>query len=233
MSRPTLSIVVPAYNERESLPILIEEIGTIDLPAIEMMELIVVDDGSIDGSDALLRELAGRLPWLRAIHFDGNRGQSAALAAGIDTARGDLVATLDADLQNDPIDLHRLIEVLHESGADMVIGVRIGRRDSLWKRVQSRVGNEVRNWITGDRVTDTGCTLRVSKRNVVTGLLEFDGAHRFIPTLARIRGAVVVEEPVCHRPRLFGASKYGAWDRAVEGLIHCFRVRRLKKRTLR
>lgn len=233
MSRSTLSIVVPAFNERESLPILIGEIASIEILSAELIEVIVVDDGSTDGSPDLLEGLAARFDRLRVIRFDANRGQTAALAAGFEAARGELVATLDADLQNDPVDLRRLVDVLRESGADMVTGVRRGRKDSRWKRAQSKIGNWVRNRVTGDLVSDTGCTLRVSRRPVVSGLLEFDGAHRFIPTLARVRGAVVVEEPVGHRARRFGRSKYGVWNRAVVGLIDCFRVRGLRKRALR
>lgn len=233
MSRATVSIVIPAYDERESLPILIDEIAGLRAGNDRFLEAIVVDDGSADGSTAVLGELAARLDWLRVIRFERNRGQTAALAAGLESARGDLVATLDADLQNDPADLPGLLAILDESGADMVTGVRQRRMDSSWKRLQSQVGNAVRNAITGDRVSDTGCTLRIATRGTVRGLLQFDGAHRFIPTLARIRGAIVVEAPVRHRARRFGASKYGAWNRALKGLVDCFRVRRLRRRALR
>jgi glycosyltransferase involved in cell wall biosynthesis len=229
----TLSIVIPARDEKENLPILLSEIAELVPQLPQLMEVIVVDDGSRDGSSGVLDELASELEWLRVIHFAENRGQTVALAAGIDAAEGDLIATLDADLQNDPADIPRLIRVLERSSADMVTGVRQHRRDSLWKRIQSRVGNQVRNWITGDHLVDTGCTLRVSRREIVAGLLDFDGAHRFVPTLARIRGGLVVEEPVNHRPRRFGSSKYGAWSRAIGGLARCFHVRRLRRRALR
>lgn len=233
MSSTTLSIVIPAYNESESIPILLEEIEGLRPLFAGLEEVIVVDDGSDDGTDVVLAELGERFGWLSVIRFDRNRGQTAALAAGFEAARGDIVATLDADLQNDPSDIPRLIEVLAESGADMVAGIRHRRMDSMWKRIQSRIGNGVRNWITTDRVSDTGCTLRVSKRLILVGLLDFEGAHRFIPTLVRVRGGVVVEEPVSHRPRRFGESKYGAWNRVLVGLIRCFHVRRLRRRALR
>lgn len=227
----TLSIVIPAYNERDSLPALLDEIAELNPGSVEILEVLVVDDGSTDGSDEVL---AGRAhSWLRVIRHPRNLGQTAALASGFAEARGDLVATLDADLQNDPADIPRLVDVMRESGADMVTGVRVGRRDTLWKRVQSRIGNLVRDWITGDRVTDTGCTLRLAKREVVDGLLEFDGSHRFIPTLAKMRGARVVEAPVRHRARRFGTSKYGVWNRAATGLAACVRVRRLRGRVIR
>lgn len=233
MSRPTLSVVIPAYDERESLPVLLEEIEAVSLERATLREVIVVDDGSRDGTSEVLERIAEKRDLLRLIRFAENRGQTAALAAGFEAAGGALVATLDADLQNDPADLARLIDVLLDSGADMVTGVRVGRKDPFWKRLQSKVGNAVRNRVTGDRVQDTGCTLRVAKAEVFRGLLVFDGSHRFVPTLARIRGAVVLEEPVHHRPRRFGASKYGAWNRALTGLADCFRVRRLRSRAIR
>jgi dolichol-phosphate mannosyltransferase len=233
VSDATVSIVVPAYEERDSLPILLDEIAALRDANERIIETIVVDDGSADGTDVVLNELAARFEWLRVIRFDRNRGQTAALAAGFEAARGGLVATLDADLQNDPADVPRLLEALEQANADMVTGVRQQRRDSSWKRLQSRVGNAVRNVITGDRVSDTGCALRIATGETLRGLLPFDGAHRFIPTLARARGAVVVELPVGHRARRFGASKYGAWNRALKGLVDCFRVRALRGRALR
>ena len=228
MSAPTLSIVIPAHNEEESLPVLLDEIASLDLDRCILEEVIVVNDGSTDGTVESLASQRSRFAWLDVISFEERRGQTAALAVGFEAARGELVATMDADLQNDPADIPNLVSVLMDSGADMVAGTRQRRRDGLWKRVQSRIGNSVRDWITGDHVTDAGCTLRVSTRTVVVGLLKFDGAHRFIPTLVRARGGRVVEEPVRHRPRRFGASKYGAWNRAVNGLVDCFTVRRLR-----
>lgn len=230
MTPPSLSIVVPAFDEADSIPLLVGEIDALRDRLGTSMETIVVDDGSVDDTPTRLDELRARHEWLRTVRHQANRGQTAALATGIETAQGALIATLDADLQNDPADLPRLVDVLQSTGADMVTGIRVNRRDSLWKRLQSRVGNAIRNWVTGDHVRDSGCTLRVAKREVLTGLLDFDGAHRFVPTLARIRGAVVVEEPVNHRARRFGETKYRAGNRALNGLVHCFEVRRRRRR---
>src|SRR5207244_10343766 len=125
-----------------------------------------------------------------------------------------------------------MMRKLTDSGADMVIGVRVNRRDTLPKRIQSRIGNGVRNWITGDRITDTGCSLKLVKREAVDRLSLYTGMHRFLPTLVRMRGYQVVEMPVNHRARKFGVSKYGAMNRAMRGLVDCLAVRWMSKRTL-
>ena len=142
------------------------------------------------------------------------------------------MVSLDADLQNDPADIPPMMRKLTDSGADMVIGVRVNRRDTLAKRIQSRIGNGVRNWITGDHITDTGCSLKLVKREAIDRVALYTGMHRFLPTLIRMRGYKVVEMPVNHRPRKYGVSKYGAMNRAVRGLADCFAVRWMSKRTL-
>lgn len=233
MTQPDLSVVFPVYNEEENLPILLREIAA----ALEgrgwTYEIVAVDDGSTDRSVDVLREETARYPTLRVLALEKNSGQTAALDAAWRGARGRLVVSLDADLQNDPADIPRMMEVLETSGADMVIGVRVNRKDTWSRRMQSRIGNGVRNWITGDHITDTGCSLKLLKKEAVERVQLFTGMHRFLPTLVRYAGYRVVETAVNHRPRRYGQSKYGAMNRAFRGLVDCFAVRWMGKRMLR
>jgi dolichol-phosphate mannosyltransferase len=172
-------------------------------------------------------------PTLRVLQLEKNSGQTAALDAAWRAARGRFVVSLDADLQNDPADIPGMMQSLEKSGADMVIGVRVNRRDTWSRRMQSKIGNGVRNWITGDRITDTGCSLKLVKREAIDRVQLFTGMHRFLPTLVRYAGYRVIETPVNHRPRRFGESKYGAMNRAFRGLADCFAVRWMGRRMLR
>jgi glycosyltransferase involved in cell wall biosynthesis len=144
-----------------------------------------------------------------------------------------MVVSLDADLQNDPADIPKMMQQLERSGADMVIGVRVNRQDTFSKKMQSRIGNGVRNWITRDQITDTGCSLKLVKREAIDRVRLFTGMHRFLPTLVRMEGYKVIEMPVNHRPRRFGVSKYGAMNRAFRGLADCLAVRWMGSRSLR
>lgn len=229
---PDLSVVFPLYNEEENLPILLREIAS----ALEgkgwSYEVVAVDDGSTDRSLAVLQELRASHPTLRVLTLDTNTGQTAALDAAWRGARGRLVVSLDADLQNDPADIPRMVEELERRGVDMVIGVRVNRQDTWNRRMQSKIGNGVRNLITGDRITDTGCSLKLVKHEAIDRVRLFTGMHRFLPTLVRYAGYRVVEMPVNHRARQYGVSKYGAMNRAFRGLIDCFAVRWMKKRVL-
>lgn len=231
-SRPDLSVVFPVYDEEENVPILLEEIAR----ALEgrgwVYEIVVVDDGSRDRSLEVLRAARQRYPMLRVLTFAKNSGQTAALDAAWRAARGTFVVSLDADLQNDPADIPRMMDELAASGADMVIGVRVNRHDTWSRRMQSRIGNGVRNWITNDRITDTGCSLKLVRREAVERVKLFTGMHRFLPTLVRMQGYKVVETPVNHRARQFGVSKYGAMNRAFRGLVDCLAVRWMGKRML-
>jgi dolichol-phosphate mannosyltransferase len=228
--QPDLSVVFPVYNEEENIPILLDEIvGALRGTSFEM---VAVDDGSVDRSLQILRESRRKHPNLRVLTFEKNSGQTAALDAGWRAARGRSIVSLDADLQNDPADIPRMIRKLEESGADMVIGVRVNRQDTWAKKMQSRIGNGVRNWITRDQITDTGCSLKLIRREAVERVRLFNGMHRFLPTLVRMQGYKVVEMPVNHRPRKFGVSKYGAMNRAMRGLADCFAVRWMGKRML-
>ena len=228
-----LSVVFPVFNEEENVPILLEEIAKALAGEPWTYEIVAVDDGSRDGSLEVLRAARARYPTLRVIAFRKNSGQTAALDAGWRAARGDFVVSLDADLQNDPADIPRMMRKREELGVDMIIGVRVNRHDTWSRRMQSKIGNGVRNWITGDRITDTGCSLKLVRREAVERVRLYTGMHRFLPTLVRMAGYQVAEMPVNHRPRRFGVSKYGAMNRAFRGLADCFAVRWMGKRMLK
>jgi dolichol-phosphate mannosyltransferase len=232
-STPDLSVVFPVYNEEENIPILLGEIAA----ALEgrgwTYEIVAVDDGSTDRSLEVLRESRKQYPMLRVLPLEKNSGQTAALDAAWRSARGRLVVSLDADLQNDPADIPAMIVSLEQGDVDMVIGVRVNRQDTWSRKMQSKIGNGVRNWITGDRITDTGCSLKLVKREAIDHVQLFTGMHRFLPTLVRFAGYRVIEMPVNHRPRQFGQSKYGAMNRAFRGLADCFAVRWMGKRMLK
>lgn len=236
-----LSVVSPAHNEAENLPELLRQITAAIDPLGISYEVIIVDDGSTDDTAAVLTALLAQHPPLRVLQLLGTPrgrglGQSAAFHAGFRAARGEQIAVLDADLQNDPADLPMMIERLAREDVDLVQGDRSAdRRDTLVRRVTSRVGRFFRRWLLGDRVRDTGCSLRVMRRAVALALpLEFRGMHRFIPISAIHLGYRVVEVPVHHRSRVAGRAKYGIWNRAVPGLIDCFAVRwmRARRRTV-
>uniref|UniRef100_A0A832I4K4 Glycosyltransferase n=1 Tax=Eiseniibacteriota bacterium TaxID=2212470 RepID=A0A832I4K4_UNCEI len=228
---PRLSVVIPSRDELENLPALLAELRAVVAALGAPAEILVVDDASGDGSgDWLLRE-AQRDPLLRPVRLAGRCGQGGALAAGFARARGDIVVTMDADLQNDPADLPRLLAALE--GADVVSGVRDVRRDAWPRRAASAVANAVRRAALGDTITDMGCSLKAYRRETLEGLPMFATAHRFLPALCQFRGARVVEIPVAHRPRRAGRSKYGIADRLGRGLWDLVGVRWLKSRLVR
>lgn len=226
---PRVSLVVPAFDEEESLPVLAREIREALEGAGVPYEVVFVDDGSSDRTLDVMLELAREDPAVRVLRLQPNQGQSAALAAGWRAARAPVVVTLDADLQNDPADVPRLLAKLDE-GFDVVSGVRVDRRDSWVRRVSSRIANGVRNRLTGDSVTDVGCTLRACRTELLRALPVFTGMHRFLPTLLRLEGGRVTEVPVRHRPRRYGATKYGIHNRLWRGIVDLLAVRWLKRR---
>lgn len=229
---PDLSVVFPVYNEEENVPILLGEIARA-LDGKWSYEIVAVDDGSTDRSLDVLRQAQAHHPPLRVLALEKNSGQTAALDAGWRNARGRHIVSLDADLQNDPSDIPAMMQKVVDGAADMVIGVRVNRKDTWSRRMQSKIGNAVRNWITGDRITDTGCSLKLARREAIEPVRLFTGMHRFLPTLVRYAGFKVIEMPVNHRPRQFGVSKYGAMNRAFKGLADCLAVRWMKTRNLR
>ena len=228
---PAVSVVLPVRDERESVAPLIAEIRA--ALGDRAIEIVAVDDASTDGSDAELARLTRIIPRLRVLRLRRRGGQSAALVAGWTAARAPIIVTLDADGQNDPADVPALLVALEADPAlGAVVGVRIERRDGAWKRFQARVANRVRDAVTGHRVTDTGCGLKVIRREGLLRLPRFDGMHRFLPTLLAREGVRVLERPVSHRPRRYGRTKYGMWNRAFRGLRDAFGVRWLLRRAL-
>ncbi|HYC59969.1 MAG TPA: glycosyltransferase family 2 protein [Thermoanaerobaculia bacterium] len=230
--QPDLSVVFPVYNEEENIPLLLREIAAALQGRGWTYEIVAVDDGSTDRSLEVLGASRTVHPTLRVLALHKNSGQTAALDAAWRAARGRMVVSLDADLQNDPADIPAMVRKLEETGSDMVIGVRVNRQDTWSRKMQSRIGNGVRNWITGDQITDTGCSLKLVKREAIDRVRLFTGMHRFLPTLVRYAGYKVVEMPVNHRARQFGVSKYGAMNRAFRGLTDCFAVRWMGTRML-
>ncbi|HLW35040.1 MAG TPA: glycosyltransferase family 2 protein [Chthoniobacterales bacterium] len=222
---PEISVVVPVFNEEENLPILQSELRAA-LAGLDY-ELIFVDDGSTDRSAESIERAAN----VRVLRFEKNTGQSAALYAGIKAARGRTIVMIDSDLQNDPADIPRLIAEISR-GADLVCGFRARRKDTLSKRLTSRIANFVRSRFTRDYVRDTGCTLKAMRRGCADALVPFKGMHRFIPALIRGAGFTLVEIPVNHRPRRFGQTKYGFGSRAWRATMDMFGVRWLLSRRL-
>lgn len=227
-----LSIIAPALNEEENVGPLIAQVQAAVIDAGIRAELIIVDDGSTDSTPARLRELAAAHPWLRILRRDKAMGQSAAMHAAIAATRGQYVGMLDADLQNDPADLPRMLALLKEKGADLVQGDRSAcRRDTVVRKGSSWVGRSTRKLLLSDPIRDTGCTARVMKADLARQLpLQFKGMHRFIPAYSRMVGAKVIEMPVNHRPRVAGVAKYGVRNRGLVGLFDCLAVRWMTRR---
>ncbi len=232
-SRVYLTVVVPVFNERDNLDALVHRLSDALAGLQRSWQLLIVDDGSTDGSGELLDNLARDRSWLRVLHFEANCGQSAALDAGFRHSTGELVAILDADLQTYPEDLPGMIDELEASGVDAVVGIRARRRDTWWRRFSSRFANGVRNWLTREDITDTGCPIKVFRGDAVRSLALFDGMHRFVPTLMKMHGFTVRQRPVRHTRRVAGTSKYGTWDRAFRGLRDALAVRWMQERLLR
>jgi dolichol-phosphate mannosyltransferase len=228
MQNPDLSIVIPVHNEGRNVAPLVEELRKAlgDLRA----EFVFVDDGSTDSTLERLKEAARGDDRIRIGHFARNLGQTAAMAAGFNLARGEAVVTLDGDLQNDPADVPALVELLKDW--DVVCGVRVKRRDGWLKRTSSRIANGFRNWATGDDIVDTGCTLKAFRREWVQNLELYRGMHRFLPTLLKMRGARVTQVAVNHRPRRAGRTHYGTWGRLVKGLGDVWAVRWMQRNHL-
>lgn len=228
MPNPELSIVVPALNEADSVGPLIEQVEQAVRQQGIDAQLIIVDDGSTDATPTHLVTLAAARPWLLVLRRASPRGQSAAMAAGIAAAGAPLIATLDADLQNDPADLVAMFQLVRDGEADLVQGDRShDRQDSLVRKLGSLVGRLCRRAVLGDRVRDTGCSARVMRRELAAKLpLQYRGMHRFIPAYTRLLGGRIVEVPVRHRPRQAGASKYGLGllSRGPAGLCDLFAV---------
>jgi glycosyltransferase involved in cell wall biosynthesis len=228
-----LSVVIPVYNEEESLPVLWPELKSVLDTEKLAYEVVFVDDGSRDRSAEIIRGLRDADPRVRLVRLKANAGETAATDAGLHAARGRRIVTMDADLQNDPRDIPTLLRALEQW--DAVTGWRVNRGDgdSIVRRVSSRIANRVRKSISGDVIQDSGCTFRAFRRECLRGLVLYRGFHRFVPTLLKMNGYRVVEVPVRNRPRRFGQSKYGVLNRVFVATADLLVVRWMKARTLR
>ena len=220
---PQISVIIPVCNEEGNVAQLQRELE-MALKDVAY-ELLFVDDGSLDRTIEQIQ----RHPGVRILEFEKNTGQSAAIYAGLAAARGKILVLIDGDLQNDPSDIPRLLAEI-DGGADLVCGYRLKRRDTWFKRVQSRIANQVRSRFTKDGVRDTGCTLKAMRRECREALIPFYGMHRFIPALIKGLGYKITEIPVNDRPRRHGISKYNFGNRALRATIDMFGVRWLLSR---
>ena len=224
--------MIPCYNEQENVPTLLQRVEIALTQVGKPFEVILVDDGSTDSTPQLLADGMKRLPWLRVIRMAKNGGQSAAFEAGFAAARGQIIATIDADLQNDPEEIPRLLPLLDEKKVDMITGWRKDRQDTGFRKWQSRQANRIRNWITQETVNDSASSLKIYRAGAIKGIKLFRGAHRYFPTLVKMRGGTVYETPVKHSHRFAGTAKYGFRNRAFVGIADLFGVRWMKKRYL-
>jgi dolichol-phosphate mannosyltransferase len=234
-----LSIVVPAKNESASLPQLVEEVakafralrarrGDDQAHRLAGFELLIVDDGSTDDTQDVLWRLTADFPELRGLVLTNNVGQSAATAAGFRAARGGWVAVLDADLQNNPADLATLWDAL--PGHDAALGWRVKREDIWSKRIISKMANRTRNWVLGQSIRDTGCSVRIFSREMALRMPMFRGSHRFMGPLLLREGCRIAQLPVTHRPRPHGNSHYNIWNRSVQVVVDLLGVAWLMRR---
>jgi glycosyltransferase involved in cell wall biosynthesis len=229
-----LSVIAPAFNEVGNVQPLIERVRDVFSPLGIRFEAVIVDDCSTDGTREKLLELAAIHPWLRVITLTRNSGQTAAMDAGFRHARGRVWGTVDADMQNDPAEIARLMGMLAPD-VDMVNGWRRDRQDKNkgMRKIQTKVANGIRNWLSGDDIKDSACGLKVYKRECLDGLTLYKGMHRFFPTLVRMRGFKVIEVPVSHNARLTGETKYKFGSRVFRAFVDLLAVRWMKSRGLR
>ena len=230
---PDISVILPCYNEEGNLRPLVAAVRAALAPLNLPYEIVITDDCSTDQSWNLLKELAAADPRVRAQRFARNSGQSAALWAGLTAARGRWLVTLDADLQNDPKELPRFVAALQDH--DCVCGSRVESRqqgDRFIRIVSSRIANWVRNKLSGEEISDSGCCYRAFKRECIANLKFFKGMHRFMPTMIRLEGFSVVEIPISTNPRFAGQTKYGVWNRLFASFYDLLAVRWMKKRMI-
>lgn len=225
------SIVIPLKDEEENVEELVQEIEPVMQGLKEDWELICVNDGSTDGTAAILDRLSHEKPYLRVITFDRNYGQSSAFDAGFRNAKGEFIITMDGDRQNDPADIPKLLREAPRH--DLVCGKRIGRQDPWIKKITSRIANAIRSRFCKDGIQDTGCSLKVYRASCFHQIKLYEGMHRFLPALFQIEGFSVAEVPVHHRPRAKGETKYNFFNRSFNTIADMFAVRWMRKRHLR
>jgi dolichol-phosphate mannosyltransferase len=228
-----LSVVSPAYNESENLPQLVKEVSLALTPLNKNWEFIVVNDASEDNSLNVLRKMQAQYPQLKILSLRHRSGQTAALDAGLRHARGHIIAMLDADLQNDPQDIVRMLPLIDTGQCDMASGWRRDRNDPWLRVVSTRIANQVRNWLTHEQVYDSASGLKVFRRDCIADIKLFNGMHRFLPTLVKLEGYRILEVPISHRPRNAGQAKYGVCNRIFKALRDTIAVRWMQSRQLR
>ena len=229
-----ISVVLPCHNERGNLQPLLDAIRKALDPLGRTYEIVITDDSSGDGSWDLLKKIASGDSRVRVQRFAERRGQSAALWAGMKAARGAVIVTLDADLQNDPADLPKLLDGLKQ--ADCACGTRVEARahgDNFVRIASSKIANWVRNKLSGETISDAGCCYRAFRRECIADVKFFNGAHRFLPTLIKMEGFTVTEVPISHHPRAAGQTHYGVWNRLFKSFGDLLAVRWMKKRAIR
>ena len=220
-----ISIVIPIYNEEENLPILYERLKSVLEKFEKNYEIIFVNDGSTDRSWEIIKDLAEKDNHIVGVNFRKNFGQTAAMSAGFEVAKGDIIITMDGDLQNDPEDIPKLLQILNEGGYDIVSGWRKDRKDSfLTRTLPSRIANWLISNITGVHLHDYGCSLKAYRSEVAKRLDHYGEMHRFLPALAKSIGAKITEVPVKHHPRMYGKSKYGI-SRTFKVILDLFLVK--------
>ncbi|GJQ24284.1 MAG: glycosyltransferase family 2 protein [Planctomycetia bacterium] len=231
---PEISLVVPCYNEEGNLQALADAITAALDPLSISYEVVITDDASTDSSWTLLKKIAATDPRFRIQRFKDNGGESAASWAGMKAARGRYIITLDADLQNDPRDVPKFLQALDQY--DCVCGTRVatrGKGDNFVRIASSHIANWVRNKLSNENISDAGCTYRAFRRECLTNIKFFKGAHRFLPTLIKMEGFQVTEIPVTNNPRFSGQSHYGVWNRLFKSFYDLLAVRWMKKRMIR
>jgi glycosyltransferase involved in cell wall biosynthesis len=232
--RPDISVIAPAFNEEGNVGPLIERIHEVFAITGYKYEAVIVDDCSTDSTPQKLAELQQKYPWVRVIRLEKNSGQTAAMEAGFKFADGKVFGTCDADMQNDPAEILRLMTMLAPD-VDMVNGWRKDRKDKnrVMRWIQTKIANGIRNWLSGDNIKDSACGLKVYKRETIHGLTLYKGMHRFFPTLVKMRGYKVIEVPISHHPRFAGTTKYKFGSRVFRAFVDLLAVRWMKKRAIR
>ncbi|MDD5644544.1 MAG: glycosyltransferase family 2 protein [bacterium] len=226
-----LSICVPVFNEEDNIPILVDRIVKVMEKEDCSYEIVMVDDCSTDNSWKAMIDAKDRCPELRCLQFEKNSGESAAEDALLKASRGKVLMTIDADLENEPEDIPVFLEKI--KNFDCVCGTRVGKRkDGFIKNMSSRLANRVRNSILQDNITDAGCTYRVFRKECFENVVMYNGFHRFLPTLFKMKGFSVAEIPVGHAKRIYGKSKYGVWNRLFKSFADMLAVRWMRKRML-
>lgn len=228
VEKPHFSVVIPIKDEEDNISDLLEELEPVMNSLKKSWELICVDDGSSDSSLSILKEFSKKKPYLRILSFTKNFGQSSAFAAGFEASKGDFIITLDADRQNNPQDIPKLARAI--IGYDMAIGWRVERHDPLQKKLISKLSNAVRSRLCRDGIHDTGCSLKIYRKEALGKIKMYKGMHRFLPALFQIEGFKVIEIPVSHRQRTKGKTKYRFFNRFIGPIVDMFVVRWMRKR---